>query len=90
MNADQKELFRIALLRVLDANRTRFGLALPALCLMVRQFGFAAQPNDPRALDEIDYLTRKGLLEEAAKPISAENRAWRITGAGIAFLDEQA
>ncbi len=89
MTPEAKEFYRIALLRTLDSNRTRYGLALPALCLLVRQFGFNAQPGDS-ALDEIDYLSRKGLIEEVAKPISAENRAWRITTAGIALLDGQA
>src|SRR4030095_1075949 len=31
MNPQQRELFRLALLRVLDANQTRYGLGLTAL-----------------------------------------------------------
>ena len=40
MNAEQKELFREAVLRVLDMNRTRFGLPATAIRLHVGQFGF--------------------------------------------------
>ncbi len=83
--AEELEGFREAILRVLDANRTRFGLPARAVGLMVRQFGFGAEKEE--LLDELDYLAGKGLVEEAPRPISAENRAWRITEAGIALVD---
>jgi hypothetical protein len=41
------------------------------------------------AEEAIHYLARKGLIEEVPKPISPENRVWRSTSAGIAFLDER-
>lgn len=88
MNAEQKEVFRLALLRVFDANRTRFGLGIEPARHLVGLFGFGF-PDREETADAIDYLARKQLLEEVAKRISPENRAWRITGSGIAFLDEQ-
>jgi len=93
MNAEQKELFRKALLRVLDANRTRFGLSVVALSFQLGQFGFTPQNSGGvEALkeaiqDELDYLAGKQLVEEAQKTISAENRAWRLSPTGFAFVD---
>lgn len=86
MNAENRELLRKAILRTFEANNTRFGLQVPAVCHALGIFGF---PDAPRAAvqDEIEYLVGKGLVEEVLKQISKENRAWRITQAGIAFLD---
>lgn len=96
MNAEQKELFRKAILRVLDANRTRYGLGIVAIAhaLTIYSFTIANFSGDAKAFhdaiaDAIQYLTDKGFVEEAMKGISKENRAWRITDAGIAFIDEQ-
>ncbi len=95
MNAEQKELLRLAILRVMDANRTRFGLGIVAIGYHLNQFGFSAgncggQEKYAELLaDEIDYLTSKQLVEEVAKTVSRENRAWRLTSEGIAFLDQR-
>lgn len=94
MNAEQKELFRKAILRILDANRTRFGLGvvnisfrLDAFNFTSRDFGGEAAQLREAITDEIDYLVGKGLVAETKKEISAENRAWRITEKGIALVD---
>ena len=93
MNPEQKELFRAAILRVLDANRTRWGLGLRALALHLGPFGFTeaqfADTDEFHAAiaDALQYLCDKHLAEEALKVVSAANRAWRITTAGIDFLD---
>jgi hypothetical protein len=85
MNAEQTELFRKAILRVLDANRTRFGLTPKAIGIFCRPLGF--EPGEEEVAEGIEYLTRKGMVEEVLKTVSRENRCWRITGSGIAFLD---
>jgi len=99
MNAQQKELFRKAVLRVLDTNRSRYGLGVVALAHQLGIFGFRAEDfateDEPSAakamrdaiLDELQYLETKRLIEEVQKTVSAENRAWRISDQGIAFLD---
>jgi hypothetical protein len=87
MNAMQKEVFRRAVLSVLDANRTRFGLGVNAIALTLSAYGFAKTADDEVA-DALDYIAAKNLCEEVTKTISKENRAWRITSAGIAFLDQ--
>lgn len=87
MTEEQKALFRKAILRVLDANRTRFGLGLPAVGHLTVQFGFASPKSDELA-DAMDYLEKKELVEEVLKSVNRSNRCWRITEKGIAFLDE--
>jgi hypothetical protein len=87
MDLQQKELFRLAALRVFAANKTRFGLELPALKHLVAAFGFT--PGDADLADAVAYLERKGFVEEVLKALSPENRAWRVTAAAIAFLDER-
>ena len=95
MNPEQTELLDLALLRVMDANRTRYGLGLVALAHHLRPFGFhAANGGGPQAFlervaDRLEYLTNKGMVEEATKTLSRENRAWRITPTGIRYLDER-
>ena len=88
MNLQQRELFRLACLRVMAANDTRFGLGIEAVCHLAGPFGFPS-PDAIEVEEAIHYLARKGLLQEVPKPVSPENRLWRITGAGIAFLDER-
>lgn len=87
MNAAQQELFDLALLRVLDANRTRYGLGLRALGHLTVQFGFP-NPAAEALADRIDYLQTKGLVEEVLKTVNRANRAWRITTAGINHVDQ--
>ena len=86
LTAEQRELLRTAILRVFEANNTRFGLGVPAVCHALGIFGFPAA--DSRAVqDEVEYLADRGLVEEVLKKISRENRAWRISQEGLAFLD---
>lgn len=87
MNAEQTELFDKALLKVLDANRTRYGLTAAAMGHLAQSFGFRGVETGT-VLDRIEYLTGKKLVEEVSKLIGRANRAWRITEAGMAFIDE--
>ena len=91
MNAEQKELFRLAILRVLDANRTRFGLGPAAVGHALAIYGFGAKEvgNGDGVQEELEYLSGKELVEEVRRTVSRENRCWRITADGIAFLDER-
>ena len=96
MNTEQKELFRKAILHVLDANRTRYGIGIVALGHHLNIYGFNIASFDGHVdrfhaeiADALQYLDDKGLVEEALKVVSRENRAWRITAAGLAFVDER-
>lgn len=89
MTNEQRELFRQAILRVLDSNNTRFGLGVSAVQHSTVLFGFPS----PKASDvsaELQYLADKNLIVECLKGISPENRAWRITAAGRDYLAQLA
>lgn len=88
MNPAQQELLDLAILRVLDGNRTRYGLNAAAIGHLLAQFGFTAVKADV-LLDRLDYLTGKSLVEEVLKQIDRANRAWRISEAGIAHVDQR-
>ncbi len=84
---DKIELFDNALLKILEANNTPWGLQSAALCMFAREFGFA--PSAPEAVPRLEYLTAKGMAQEVSKQLSKANRAWKITDAGRRYLDEQ-
>lgn len=88
MTPESKELFRKAILQVLSANPSRHGLPGPAIAHHLAMFGFPS-PKTDEVLDALDYLERRDppLIEQAMKIISKENKAWRITTEGEAFLD---
>jgi hypothetical protein len=88
MNAETKEQFRKAILNVLSANHTRHGLPASAIAHHMAIYGFSS-PKTDELKDELDYLERRdpALVEQALKLISKENKAWRITEAGEAYLD---
>jgi len=88
MTTEQTELFRKAVLEVLSANPSRRGLPASAIAHHMGIYGFPDCRMDD-LLDALDYLERRDppLVDQALKIISKENKAWRITEAGEAFLD---
>ena len=82
MTAEQKETFRVAILRVLEERGSdQFGLSITAIQIFLGQFGFrATKPEDIRL--ELQYLADKGLVLPVGKVISPENKSWRITADG--------
>ena len=97
MNIDPEtmEALDSAILKVLDTNRTRFGLSVVALSHHLAGFGFlpgqfgGAEAFHNILLDRLDYLGGKQLVEEVAKVTHKENRAWRITTKGMQYVDER-
>jgi hypothetical protein len=85
MNPSQRELFRTALLSVLEANDTKFGLRAEALERHVNMFGFH-HPGFEAIETELRYLKDKGFVLPLDKAISPENQTWRITAAGRDWL----
>lgn len=81
MNAQQRELFRQALLRTLEANESGRGLGAQALQVLVGAFGFSMPPLDD-VKREVAYLEDKTFVAVVGKAISPENKTWRITAAG--------
>lgn len=87
MNATTTELFDLAILRVLDANRTRYGLTIAATAHLIAQFGFPGADQEI-IKDRIEVLVGKELVEEVSKLIGAANRAFRLTDAGLQFVND--
>jgi hypothetical protein len=85
MNIEQRELYRIALLRVLEANETQWGLSASVLAVHVAVFGFRGLGTE-LASTELRYLQDKGFVKVPSKAISPENETWRITAAGRDWL----
>ena len=85
MDAPQREQIRLSLLRFLNENPTRFGMARGLLVQMLRSEGNPTITGE-QVETELLYLEDKGLIQEAAKYISPENRAWRITAEGRDLL----
>lgn len=90
MSFEQRELFRIALLRVLDANHSKFGLGKIALATLITTYGFRVQTDQVQR--EIEYMEDPavGLVVGVDKRnFSTENGAWKITAIGMNFLAER-
>lgn len=87
MTPQQQELFDLAILRVLVANHSRFGLNIEAICHLMGMFGFKS-PAAEKVSERVEYLTGKGMLEEVLKIVNKTNRAWRVTEAGRQHEDE--
>jgi hypothetical protein len=82
----QVELFDEAVLKVLEANNTQFGLGTEAIGTLVRQFGF--KPGREELEETLEYLQGKRLVREAPKVLAKALRNWKITDAGREYLDE--
>ena len=81
MTAARRELFRLALLRVLVANASRHGLSADTLVHFMPAEGF----HDTQAEDitaELLYMEAKGFAYRAPKAMSAEVITWIATDAG--------
>ncbi len=88
MNAETRELFRKALLRILDARSSdRFGLREAVVPAFLDAEGFRHAGHEDTAA-ELQYLCDKGFVVLVGKTISPENRCWRITAAGRDFAAE--
>ena len=85
MTPAHRELYRTALLRVLEANETQWGLSAPVLAVHAAVFGFRGLGAE-LASSELRYLQDKGFVSVPSKAISPENQTWRITAAGRDWL----
>ena len=86
MTPEQKEIFRTALLRVLEERGSdQFGLGVTAIQIFIGQFGFRATKAEEIRI-ELQYLMDKGLVAPVGKTISPENKSWRITADGRDYL----
>lgn len=85
LSPEQRELFRHALLTVLECDGSAvFGLGAPALAQLVKRHGF--RPVVAEVETELAYLQDKELVTTITKTLSPEVKAWRITADGRDFL----
>ena len=84
MTTESRELFRIALLKILGRIPSA-ALRLEAIRLNLVTFGFSDAAKEDIAA-ELAYLQDKGFISEFIKAVSPENKAWRITAAGRDFI----
>lgn len=84
MKAEDLEILRLDLLRVLEANRSEWGSNAHVIGVHLRPFGF--QLELPELRRELQYLEDKGLACTPVKIMSPENKTWRITAAGRDYL----
>jgi len=85
MNAAQRELYRAALLQVLETPEAQSGFSAAVIAVHVSVFGFAGV-GAAAAFTELRYLMDKGFVETPSKTISPEIQTWRITAAGRDWL----
>jgi len=88
LSPEQREQLRLSLLRFLDANQTRYGLAVSLLLQMARNEGRPGLERD-QVIGELLYLEDKHLIVETLKGVSPENPAFRITAEGRDFVAMQ-
>lgn len=88
MNPQLREKLQEAILRVLDANHTRFGLGVDAVTLHASCEGFA-KLHRAQVEIELEYLAEKGLVEPVGKTLEPAHRVWKRTAAGRDYLSER-
>jgi hypothetical protein len=83
-----KEILHAALLKIMDTNRTRFGLQAGTLVLQLRGEAILAAKDE--VIQALDYLGSRTppLVEETRPEIDRELRAWKITADGIRYVDQ--
>jgi hypothetical protein len=87
MNVTAAELDH-ALLKVLDSNRTRYGLNAAALIFRLRSLDIVAKEDE--LVIRLEYLSARmpALVEEVRPEINRQNRVWKISNDGIGYVDE--
>lgn len=85
MNAEQREIFRDAILRALKAAGAT-GLTLVSIDTFLRSAGFRKHTNDD-VENDLQYFVDKGFVALVKKSHSVANRQWRITAEGIDDLE---
>lgn len=87
MTAEQKILLRENLLKQLAEARP-FGMLVGRLAQGARMWSFYL--SDSEIVRELEILARKGLVSAESDAMAIEQAPhWKITGAGLAVLDER-
>jgi hypothetical protein len=88
MSSAEKQNLRIAILKVLDANQSKYGLNIDAITLRLTPFGFdmitAAEVETVMPL-----LEGEKLIARLSQPLTPGVAVWRITNDGRSYLVEK-
>ena len=87
LKEEQKEILRTVILQNLYATRLGPGLRTERLMIGAVAAGFEAQDAE-ELRKQLRYLAAHGLIEPVDRVISKAVELYRITQAGIAYLDE--
>lgn len=87
MTPQQKELYRENLLAQLDG--ARIPVHASALLVGLRCGGFT-KTDEPEMARELEYLIEKGLVRLERSEISRGSRHYKITAAGIDYMEANA
>jgi hypothetical protein len=78
---ERTALLRAAILRILDANNSRWGLSPNAVAIMLAAEGFAGTPES-EAREHLDWLLDHRWVLVANSPLDPTGRHYRITAEG--------
>lgn len=84
MGIDTIALRREAVLRVLDCNRTRYGLAAPVVVRLLPTEGFTAAISEVQK--DLDWLLDQQFVRTTHRPLAPEQTGYVITAAGREIL----
>jgi hypothetical protein len=84
MNSQQIELLRAAILRVLDANHSSFGLSAEAVGAFLPAQGFAVSISETQT--HLDWLVDNRFAVCPTKALNPDAKFYRITAAGRDLL----
>lgn len=85
MKTIERENFRIALMSVAAANRSRFGLGVPHFKLHVANLAYEDVTNED-VERELEWMAERELLDEVPNSLSPGNRLWHLSEKGQAIL----
>ena len=83
MNLKEKDQLRRVLLLILENPRYAQSIGEIRNLAELRDF----KNSEPEIVEQLEWLTAKGFVEETRTGISGLKRAWKITDAGVEYLD---
>ena len=87
MNSAEKANLRLAVLKVLDANQSKFGLNLDAITLRLTPFGFD-RITQPEVEAVMQHLESEKMIARLPNALTPGVHLWRITDDGRSYLIE--
>jgi hypothetical protein len=87
MNAAERMNLRVGVLKVLQANQSRYGLGVDAITLHVSTLGFG-RITAPEVEAAMIALEEGGMIARLSEPLRPGTAVFRITDEGRSYLAE--